>query len=268
MYAGVDIGGTKTLLASFSDKARILEQRKFLTAKSYDQFLQDFAYNWSQLKEKKYISVGVGVPARLDREQGIALDFGNLPWTNVSIRDDIAKITGSTVVIENDAKLAALSEALELKSYKRVLYVTISTGIGYGLIINGVIDTSIGDSGGTNIMVDHQGKVLPWESFSSGRAIVERFGKRAEDIEDVKTWSIIAHDIAIGLIELLAIIQPDIVVFGGGVGAYFERFDGALKSELKTFENAMFHIPPLRKAKRPNEAGIYGCYSYAKGFNG
>jgi predicted NBD/HSP70 family sugar kinase len=61
---------------------------------------------------------------------------------------------------------------------------------------------------------------------------------------------------------LLATIQPDVVVVGGGVGAHFEKFQPFLEEALKKINNPLVPVPPLLKAQRPEEAVIYGCYEY------
>ena len=113
-------------------------------------------------------------------------------------------------------------------------------------------------------MLEHKGKLMPWEDFASGRAIVERFGKRADQINDKKTWRIISKDIAVGLFDLITFIQPDAVVLGGGVCSNLDKFEGILQEELKRFETPISPIPPLFKAQRPEEAVAYGCYHLAK----
>ena len=128
--------------------------------------------------------------------------MGNLSWKNVNTQYDTEKIFGCPMAVENDAKLAGLSEAMLLKDeFKRVAYVTISTGIGYSLIVDGVIDVNIGDGGGRALQLDHKSKMMSWEDFAGGRAIVETYGKRAEDITDETTWRKISRDLAKGLIQ-------------------------------------------------------------------
>ena len=108
----------------------------------------------------------VAIPGHVDRDRGIGIRFGNLPWENVPVGHDIEKIFDAPVLVENDAKLGGLSEALLLKGkFKKVLYLTISTGIGIGLIIDGQIDTDISDGGGRSILLEHRGKLNPLGRF-------------------------------------------------------------------------------------------------------
>lgn len=266
MYLGIDIGATKTLLACFNQHGAITEQIKFLTAKDYTTFKIELASNVDKLSTNTFTGCCVGVPGRLDRKKGIGLAMGNLPWENVPIVADIKKITHCPVVIENDAKLAGLSEAVLVKDrYERVVYVTISTGIGVGFIVNQRIEASLIDSEPGKMALEHNGKMVAWESFASGKAIVKKYGKMASDITDEATWRHIAQDQAVGLINVIAILQPQVIILGGGVAKYFNRFDDHLKRALERYETPLIPIPPIIHAARPEEAVVYGCYHLAKG---
>lgn len=265
MYLGIDIGGTKTLLAVFDSKGNIKQQIKFSTAKNYKDFLRDLADNVDNLSTKNFRACGVAAPGRIDRENGIGLVFGNLPWKNVLLQEDIEKITSCPVMLEHDASLGGLYEARQLpKSYKNVLYVTIGTGIGTGLIINGMINPEYADSEGGHIMVEHHGKYKRWEQLASGKAMVKEYGHLAAEIIDARVWAAIAKKIGIGLIDLIAVVQPDIVIVGGGVGAHFEKYKDSLLKFLKRYEIPLVPIPPIKRATKPEEAVIYGCYELVR----
>jgi predicted NBD/HSP70 family sugar kinase len=264
MYLGIDIGGTKTLVALLNNQGVIKEFQKFPTPKIYPEFLRQLAINVDKLSTDKYTAAGVAAPGKINRAQGIAEDFGNLPWHDVPIQRDLKKILKCPVVVDNDANLAGLSEAMLLPQYDSVLYVTISTGIGTGIITHQAIDPEFADSEGGHIMLEHKGKVCSWESFASGQAIVKRFGKRASEINDQATWKLIVRDIGLGLYDLIAFIQPDVVVLGGGVLTSFEKFDSLLIKELQRYQTPLTPIPPVIRAQRPDEAVVYGCFDLAK----
>ncbi len=264
MYLAIDIGGTKTLVASLDVHGNIHERHKFLTPKAYSMFLEELAKSVDVLSTKKFIAAGVAAPGKIDRDRGVVIAFGNLDWTNVTLKGDLERIVNCPVVIENDAKLAGLSEAMLLKDFDKVLYVTISTGIGTGLIVNQQIDPSMADSEGGQILLEHGGKLESWEDFASGRAIVKRFGKKASEIEDKKIWQIIAHNIAIGLIDQIALMQPDVIVLGGGVGSHYEKFHAYLQKYLDEYQNPLFTVPVIKQAERPALAVLYGCYDLAR----
>lgn len=266
MYVGVDIGGTKTLVAVLNNHGEIREERKFPTPRHYDHFLLELRNVLVHFKEHEFHAAGVGMPVTVfDRKHGEGINFGNLPWRNVPVQHDLEKILKCPVVLENDAKMAALSEAMLLKDeYSSVLYITVSTGIGYGLVVDGEIDPNIGDGGGRTIVLDYKGKHTPWESFASGHAIVERYGKMAKDIRDDETWKKVSRDIAKGLIELIAITEPQAVVVGGSVGTYFNQYHSFLSQELKKYHVPLMKMPKLLQAQRPEKAVVYGCYDRAK----
>lgn len=266
MYLAVDVGGTKTLIAVLNEHGVILEKFKFPTPDNYQEFLSQLRQNIKNFEHQDYKAAGVGIPVSLyDRKSGVAKNFSNLPWRNVKVAKDVRAILHCPVVVENDAKLAALSESRLLDDkYSKVLYVTISTGIGFGLIVDGKIDPNIGDDGGASLIIEHQGKNTPWEKFASGQAIYKKYGKKAAEIDDQATWKTISHNIAKGLITLISITEPDIIVIGGGVGTHFDKFGDILEDEVKKYHLPLINMPKIIGAKRPEDAVVYGCYDYAK----
>jgi predicted NBD/HSP70 family sugar kinase len=268
MYLGIDIGGTKTLVAVLDRNGVIQEQIKFPTPTDYAAWRDLLAGIVDKFSTKNFIATGVGVPGRIDRKRGVGLDMGNLPWHHVPIKSDLEKLLKCPVVVDNDANLAGLSEAMLLKQYSRVLYVTISTGIGTGFIVDQQIEPAFADSEGGKMMLEHGSKIEEWEDFASGRAIFERYGKPARDIHDQTTWKRIAKDISIGLIDLIAVMQPQVIVLGGSIGTYYPRYKALLKERLERFETPLVPIPPIKQANRPEEAVVYGCYDLAKSIYG
>ncbi len=265
MYIAIDIGGTKTLLAVFDKTGTITEQIRFPTPKKYGDFLAQLGQTVTELAIHDFRAAGLAVPGILDRDHGVALKLGNLNWKNISIQDDVEKLLHCPVVIENDAKLAGLSEAILVNDrYKKVLYITLSTGVGIALINDGDIDTAIGDGGGHDMYLEYGGKQVTWEEIASGKSLVERYGKRASDIDDPTIWKEVSGRIAVGLIDLIAIMEPDVVIVGGGVGTHLHKYKKFLVEILKGYEMPMSPIPPIIQAKHAEEAVIYGCYSLAK----
>jgi glucokinase len=265
MYLGVDVGGTKTLVACLDEHGVIIERVKFPTPPSYGVFLRELAKTIVTFSTKDFIAAGVAIPGKVDRTKGVGVAFGNLPWHNVPVKNDLEKMLHCPVVVDNDANLAGLSEALLLKdTYDRVLYVTIGTGIGTGIIYNQMIEPALADSEGGELLLERGGKLQRWEQFASGKAIVRRFGERAEDITDPATWRTIAHDLALGLAELITLTQPQVIVLGGGVDKYFDRFGTMLNEELRRYETPLVPVPPVQCAARPEDAVVYGCYDLAK----
>lgn len=265
MIGAVDIGGTKTLVAVFDHSGKIVEQEKFATSQNYNEFLQNLQGVVAKLATKDFAAFAVAAPGRIDRKQGLAVGSSNISWHNAALVADLERIFKSPGLIENDAKTAAVSEARLLeKKYSKVLYVTISTGIGCGLIVDGLLDPRFHDIEIGNVLLEHHGKLQRWEDFASGKAIVKRFGKKASEITDQPTWRIISRNLALGLIDAIATLTPDIIIIGGGVGSHFHKFNTLLVDYLNEYDNPVITIPPIVQAKHPEEAVIYGCYELAK----
>jgi glucokinase len=265
-YLAIDVGATKTLAALFSADGKLSHKHKIKTARHYDDFLDELgkALESPEFKHSKYTAVCCAIPGKVDHRNGRGISFGNLEWHDVPIASDIGKLTGQKVLVENDAKLAGLYQALTHKKYKKLLYLTLSTGIGSGIIVDGKIDPELDDSEAGRMVLEHEGKLMKWEEFASGKALFERFGKKAEQLDNPFAWKTYAKDVARGLGALLAVLQPDAVVIGGSVGARLEKFQEPLEQELKKNADKMVSIPPIIKAVKAEEAVIYGCYEYAK----
>src|SRR5690606_25422172 len=135
------------------------------------------------------------------------------------------------VLIENDANLAGLAEARMLDPTPvSSLYVTISTGIGTGVITNGHIDPGLRLSEGGRALIEYDGSVREWESFASGKAIYTIYGKFARDITNKRHWDQIADRISRGFLAAIPLIQPDVIIIGGSIGTYFQRYGKQLEA--------------------------------------
>lgn len=266
MYLGIDVGGTKTLLAVFDENRRILKQHRFPTPQKYQDFLVKLQEALQEFKNYQIKACCCAIPGKVDRKKGLAIHLGNLTWQKVPIKNDLELMLGHIqVYVENDANLAGLYEAsLYHNQYNKVLYLTIGTGIGIGIIINSKIDPEFADSEVGNTVIEHDGKLRRWEDFSSGRALKSRYGKLASEIDDPKIWSEYVDSLIVGFDAALAAFQPEIVIVGGGVGAHFNKFGHLLVKRLKELDNKMVPIPPIVQAKRPEEAVIYGCYAFIR----
>ena len=264
MYLGIDIGGTKTLVAVLTNDGQITESKKFPTPKKYDNFILQLAYTIHHLNHKDFKAAGVAAPGRIDRKHGRVIELGNLGWTNFPLQADVERIIKCPTVIENDANLAGLSEAMLHKDKDLVLYVTVSTGIGTGVIYKGRLDNALLNGEGGHILLPFKDKLVKWESFASGRAIYEHFGKKAADIVLESDWKYIVRNLSLGLFQNIAIVQPDLVIIGGSIGTYFERYGHLLQAELNKWAVPVINIPKIVQAQRPEEAVIYGCYELAK----
>lgn len=267
MILSVDVGGSKVLVATFSDEGKVEKTKKFPTPIMYPDFIDELKKVVAELTDGQAPEAcTIAMPGVLNRDEGIVVSLGNLPWENLHIAEDLKDSIKCPIYLENDAKLAGLSEANLVKDlYSRVLYITVSTGIGVALTVDGVIDQSVHDAGGKGMMMEHQGKIMAWEEFASGKAIVEQTGKMASEITDDNDWYLVARNIAIGLSELITLFTPDVIVVGGGVGTHLEKYHEKLHEELEIYRSHMIEkMPQIIKAQHPEEAVTYGGYLLAK----
>jgi glucokinase len=264
MLVTVDTGGTKTLIAHFGQDGVLGETIKFPTPKNQDEYVALLRETLQKNYEDKTVeAVVVALPGII--KNGVALWCNNLKWKNFDALSALKGVLGDApVLIENDANLAGLAETRALKQLPvSSLYVTVSTGIGTGVITNGHIDPGLRYSEGGRALVEFKGEVREWESFASGRAIVDTYGKFARDITDQKTWDEIADRISRGFLAVVPIIQPDVIIIGGSIGTYFERYGSKLEKILNDKLPPHIPCPRFLQAQHPEEAVIYGCYYYA-----
>ncbi len=265
MLITVDTGGTKTLVASFSSKGVLGPQFKFETPQDPIQYIHTLQKILTDnFSNKSVRAIVVATPGII--KNGIVIwGGGNLPWKNFNLVAELKGTLGNTpIFIENDANLAGLAETKMLKTIPaQSIYVTISTGIGTGITTDGHINAALRNSEAGHALVEFDGIVREWESFASGKAILNVYGKYAREITSVRTWNQIADRISRGFLALIPILQPDIIIIGGSIGTYFEKFGTQLKNILKEKLPAHIPCPNIVQAKYPELAVIYGCYYYA-----
>ena len=255
------------MLAVFSQTGKVEAEHRFVTPSTYPDWLSTLQ---KAIKEQfgnyRLVAACCAIPGLVDRQQGVGKHFGNLKWQNVPVERDLKRLLPhAQVFIENDANLAGLSEAILVHDrYKKVLYLTVSTGVGDGIIVDGKIDHEFEDSEPGQMILEYQGKLQKWEDFASGKYLKTKYGLLASQIEDPKVWQEFSQGVARGLNELIDTLTPDVVIIGGGVGAHFEKFAKPLREELLKLSSPLVPTPPLLKAQRPEEAVVYGCYDFTR----
>lgn len=267
MYLAIDIGGSKTLVGLFDGNGKKIVQKKFATNQDYDVFISDLEKCVAKISTNNLLGCACAVPGSLDRKAGIVKSLGNLPWKQRPIRDDISRaIGGAPVIIENDAKIAGLAEATKLAGqYERVLYMTISTGIGVSYLENGkLVDALLGMESG-KMPLPYEGKIQQWEDFASGKAMVDRYGLLASDIKDPKAWEEIAERLSYGVGVCCSVLQPEAIVFGGGAGKYSDKFSEHIDNYLAKNLHPVTEPPKaLLPAHYGNDSVVHGCYILLK----
>lgn len=264
MLVVVDTGGTKTLVASFDSKGELGQQIKFSTPKDtaeYTRILRGLLIE--TYSDQDVEAIIIAVPGIV--KDGVAIWCPNLKWEKFHIAEALRGVLGKTpIFIENDANLAGLAETKMLKTKPaQSIYVTVSTGIGSGIITDGHINAALRNSEAGHALVEFDGIVREWESFASGQAIYKAYGKYAHDITSLRTWNQIADRISRGFLALVPILQPDVIIIGGSIGTYFDKYGQQLQNILKEKLPAHIPCPLFVQARFPELAVIYGCYYYA-----
>jgi predicted NBD/HSP70 family sugar kinase len=270
MYVAIDIGGTKTLITTFTVEGDVITSVKFPTNKRFKTFLKELIEGIDGLINHERVDcIAVAIPALIDHETGIAKSFGNLDWKNVDITTSLKENYTENVYIDNDAKMGALGEANMGAGvgHETCLYVTVSTGIGIGITYQGQLDKALEDSEGGQMGFRHEGKIMRWEKFASGKAFYEEFGARGEDDNNPEHWRVWAEDLALGMNSLISVIQPDIVIIGGSMGNHLHKYHSYLHKTLQTLRGPTVKMPMIVAAKDPDNAVINGCLVVCKQHN-
>lgn len=267
MVITVDTGGTKTLVASFDSRGGIIKQHRFPTPKETIEYITTLAdiINSQYKGSKGAQAICIAVPGVVKRNKAIFCP--NLAWRNFDIANALRpklNYPNPTIWLENDANLAGLAEAHALtKTSHTCLYITVSTGIGTGIIRGGHIDPGFRLSEGSHMVLEYDGILRHWESFASGRAIYETYGRYARDITSQDTWEQIADKISRGLLAIIPLLHPDTIVIGGSIGTYFTQYSTPLSKILEETLPHYIDQPVITQASHPEEAVIYGCYIFA-----
>lgn len=225
-------------------------------------------------------AVGVGVAGLVDHATGRLLGMPHRPG-EASIAETVRAGSGLPTVVDNDANATALAEAIAGAGmgHRMVLAVTVGTGIGGGLVIDGIVERGRGHLGEIGHMsVDRAGATCRcgatgcWEMYASGRALDEsarRVGlgdgvalvRAAEGGDGAAAGLVdeVAAAFGRGLANLVAILDPDIIVVGGGVAAAGEAFLAPARRALAGSAGSGRRGTPVVAAAFGPSAGIVGA---------
>ena len=252
MYLGIDIGGTKTLIALFSRRGRIVRRVKFKTAQGDKTFLMNLSDSLRPFSKYKIRSVVVAIPGVVQKNYSVK--FGNRNWDDIDLITPIKSLFDCPVFFENDANLGALYEGFRLAG--RTVFLTFSTGIGGGIVEDGrILDESNKFEPG-HLRYEYGGKVLEWEDIAAASALEKFYHvdlatelRKKEQLEEV------ARRVALGLPDIVKKYNPSTIVLGGPLGKIFRSYVKYLPDNLGV---------RFKRPKRPTESVIYGAYLYAK----
>lgn len=286
---GVDIGGTNSRIALVDENMNIVERTQFRTD-AHDpiptivrlsEALKDMA------GDKELVGMGVSCPGPLDLINGKVLNTPNLhdSWQDFPIAGEIEKVTGIPTYLENDANLAALAEAVvgEGRDYNYVQFLTISTGLGSGQVINHKIYQGAHGYGHEVAYAPlwrngpQHGKIYPGgvEAICSGTAITERAKKAGLEVQhagEVNDMAKQGHEAAMEIMDdakeylanfiaiLIAITDPEIVILGGSVALKIPGFVQEVEDRVK--EKVLTELKPyvkVRPSTLSEDSGLLGA---------
>ena len=252
MYLGIDIGGTKTLIALFTKRGRVIRRKKFRTPQGSNTFIQELENNLKRFAKFKVRSVVVAIPGLVQKNYSVK--FGNRKWDNIDIFTPVKNLFDCPIWFENDANLAALFESYRLPG--KTVFLTFSTGIGGGVAEKNHILPESNQFEPGHKLYQYNGEVKEWEDIAAASAIENYYHvDRATNLRKKSVLEDIAKRIYLGLPDVVKEYHPDTIVLGGPMGKIFKLYVKYLPNDLGV---------KYRRPKRPNESVIYGCYIYAK----
>ncbi len=300
---GVDVGGTTVKIGFFETTGKMLDkwEIKTNTDDNGKEILPDIAQAIDNKLAQESISksevegIGIGVPGPV-RTDGVVNICVNLGWGIINVAEELGRMTGLKVKVGNDANVAALGEMWQGggKGCKDVLMVTLGTGVGGGLIVDGKIVAGFHGAGGEigHITVNNDelepcncGQYGCLEQYASATGIV-RMAKRklaktgketslrkypeltAKDIfDEAKAGDAVAGQLVDHLGEILGsalsnmacVANPEVIVIGGGVSKAGQILIDTIRQH---FIETAFHAcrdTRFALATLGNDAGMYGC---------
>lgn len=289
---GIDLGGSHVAVGAVNGKGEVVEVLdKYFTLEEKKNLILvavEFILNSIKILRQKYSfdKIGMGIAGTISN--GIIVKSVNLRIENYNIKEVLENKTGLTVTVKNDAKCASIAEYKfgSCNKYKNVLFLTVGTGIGGSYIYDGkLMEGSIFEGLEIGHMIIEKnglqcncGKKGCFEKYASllafKRKVIDRVNlphdsngdtiralmeQEKEKIEDIQQEYL--DNLALGLSNLINILEPDAVVIGGG----FAKYDYLLLDDLKNKlinSNLLFNSRKsieILSAKLKNDAGIIGA---------
>ena len=300
---GVDIGGTTCKIGFFDTRGELIDKWEIRTntENKGESILSDVALAVHNKLAQEGISkdevegIGIGVPGPV-RSDGVVNTCVNLGWGVVNVAESLGALTGLKVKVGNDANVAALGEMWQggAKGCKDVIMVTLGTGVGGGVIVDGRIVAGFNGAGGEighmtvnpdEIEACNCGQYGCLEQYASATGIVRvakrKLAKTAEETSLRKFENLSAKDVfdeakagdavALDLVDevcgilgaalsnIACVVNPEVIVIGGGVSKAGEILIGTIQ---KHYIETSFHAcrnTRFALADLGNDAGMYGC---------
>lgn len=314
-YLGIDLGGMSIKAGVCDDNGNILVKDTCVTVRDEDgdRILNDMAALCLKviadagLKVEDIEYAGIASPGSADSDKGIIIYAATLPFLNYPIAAKLSEKTGiKKVYIDNDANAAAKGEATygAAKGYKDSLFITIGTGVGGGIIIDGKVYSGFNYSGAElgHIVIVKDGDACPcgrngcMESYASASGLIKITKKYMLEDKSSVMWNICEGDIdkvngktvfdgmlegdacakavfdeyigylACGIINFINIFQPEVLSIGGGISKQGEVLLAPLREIVDREQYSRYSDKKtiIKTAALGNDAGIIGAASLGK----
>lgn len=300
---GIDVGGTTVKCGLFKTDGVLVEKWEIptRTENNGSEIVPDVAKTIEEKLAEKNISkeevdgIGIGVPGPVNAE-GDVIAAVNLFWGYKKLSKELSELTGLTVKVGNDANVAALGEAWKgaAAGAKNVILVTLGTGVGGGIIVDGKIVAGHHGAGGeighANVMHDEtetcncgnkgcleqytsatgivrlakqelasseEPSVLREEKELSAKAVLD--GYKSGDALSVRVMDKVGEILGGALAMFTAVVDPETIVIGGGVSKAGQPLVDCIASHYKKYAFSACRETPIVIANLGNDAGIYGA---------
>ena len=292
--AGIDLGGTNLKIALLDLKYRIrhkevLNTQSFTRKEDLISVIVDSVHKIlkdNNLSKTNLLGVGLGLPGPIDYEKGIVHFFLNIPgWKEVKLKSILEKRLRLPVFVDNDAKVMCLAEHKlgAAKGSANAICITLGTGVGGGVIIDGKLYRGLSNAAGEigHMPINEKGPQCNCggraclESYiGNNRILVEArkiFGHgitleklsylaRKQNRQAQTIWLRVAGRLAVALVGVVNLLNPDCIVIGGGVaGAGKILFDNIRKIIARQAMSVQARHVKVFKAKLGNNAGLIGA---------
>ena len=291
---GIDIGGTDTKIGLVDVHNKLLDSVCIPTKaeRPADEVIRTVAETALSILDKNGIAmeqcvgVGIGVPGTVDRKKGIVRYSNNIRWEDVPLVKEMSTYLPIPVEIANDADCAALGETIAGagKECRDVVMITLGTGVGGGVVLDGEIYEGRGIGGselGHMVIVENGepctcGRRGCLEAYASATAL-KREAKRASKKELIpseifalakqgdpamkKVVEIYIRRLGLGIVNIVNIFRPQLVLLGGGISGQGESLLVPLRriSREECFGGERGDVPEIEEAVLGNNAGIIGA---------
>jgi glucokinase len=245
----IDVGGTKFQMAVFDSDRRMVERESRSTDREGGPEwmlaqITALARDWMQRYRFARCGIGFGGPVHFE-EQRIAMSTHVGGWSNFKLCDALEEVLGLRPIMDNDANVGALGEGYfgAGRGYRPLFYMTLSTGIGGGILTRDSVvyrgaDSYAGELGHMTIYPAGKGCLCGsrgcFERMCSGLWLERDYGRSAKelmtDAEFVRRYVV---DLALGLKTAIMILNPARIVIGGGIPKAGEALFGPLREELR-----------------------------------